>query len=110
IDQPGEAVKRGFPQVMTTKQSSITRGSGRLELADWIASKDNPLTARVMANRIWLHLFGRGLVPTTDNFGAAGQPPSNPALLDYLATTFVSDGWSVKKQIRRIMLSHAYRL
>jgi hypothetical protein len=110
VDKPGAVVPRGFLQVMTTTTPHIRTGSGRLELADWIASKDSPLTARVMANRIWLHLFGRGLVPTTDNFGAAGQPPSNPALLDYLATTFVSDGWSVKKQIRRIMLSHAYRL
>ena len=94
-------VRRGFPQVLTTKQPAIApSGSGRLELADWIASKDNPLTARVMANRVWLHLFGRGLVPTPDNFGASGQPPSHPALLDHLAVTFVENGWSVKKLIR----------
>jgi hypothetical protein len=110
VDKPGPVVPRGFLQVMTTTPAHIRSGSGRLELADWIASKDNPLTARVMANRLWLHLFGRGIVPTTDNFGAAGQPPSNPALLDHLATTFVADGWSVKKLIRRVMLSHAYQL
>jgi hypothetical protein len=110
IDKPGDVVPRGFPEVMVTRQPRIRSGSGRLELAEWIASKDNPLTARVMANRVWLHLFGRGIVPTTDNFGAAGQPPTNPALLDHLAATFVDDGWSVKKLIRRMMLSRAYQL
>jgi hypothetical protein len=108
--QPGETVKRGFPQVMTSQQPTIGRGSGRRELANWIASKDNPLTARVMANRVWLHLMGRGLVPTPDNFGANGLPPSHPALLDHLALTFVDDGWSVKKLIRTIVLSRAYQL
>jgi hypothetical protein len=97
LDQPGETVKRGFPQVLTTKQPDIPRGSGRRELADFIASKDNPLTARVMANRVWLHLMGRGLVATPDNFGASGQRPSHPELLDHLALTFTDNGWSVKK-------------
>jgi hypothetical protein len=110
LSQRGETVKRGFPQVLTTKQPTIEDGSGRRELADWIASKDNPLTARVMVNRIWLHLFGRGLVPTPDNFGASGLPPSNQALLDHLAVTFVENGWSVKKLIRTIVLSRAYQL
>jgi hypothetical protein len=110
VDKPGQVVPRGLPQVMTTEPARIRSGSGRLELANWIASKDNPLTARVMVNRVWLHLFGRGLVPTPDNFGAAGQPPSNPRLLDYLAVTFAEDGWSVKKLIRRVVLSHAYQL
>jgi hypothetical protein len=108
--QPGETVKRGFPQVMTSQQPTIGRGSGRRELANWIVSKDNPLTARVMANRVWLHLMGRGLVPTPDNFGANGLPPSHPALLDHLALRFVEDGWSVKKLIRTIVLSRAYQL
>src|SRR5205823_6282484 len=67
LSQPGETVKRGLPQVLTMQQPTIASGSDRRELADWIASKDNPLTARVMANRVWLHLFGRGLVPTPDN-------------------------------------------
>jgi hypothetical protein len=110
IDQPGDMVKRGFPQVMTAEQPSIGRGSGRKELADWIASKENPLTARVMANRIWLHLIGRGLVATPDNFGASGQTPSHPALLDHLAGSFVQQGWSVKKLVRDIVLSRAYQL
>ncbi len=110
LDQPGEYVKRGFPQVLTTKQPKLMRASGRRELAEWIASTDNPLTARVMANRVWLHLMGRGLVATPDNFGAAGQTPSHPALLDYLAVSFTENGWSVKKLIRMIVLSRAYRL
>jgi Protein of unknown function (DUF1553)/Protein of unknown function (DUF1549)/Planctomycete cytochrome C len=103
-------VRRGFPQVLTTKQPTITRGSGRKQLADWMASKDNPLTARVMANRVWLHLFGKGLVPTPDNFGASGLPPTHPELLDHLATRFVEQGWSVKKLIREIVMSRAYQL
>jgi hypothetical protein len=110
LDQPGETVPRGFPQVLTTKQPELGEGSGRQELGDWIASKDNPLTARVMVNRVWLHLFGRGLVPTPDNFGASGLPPSNPALLDHLAAHFIDEGWSVKKLIRTMVLSHAYSL
>jgi hypothetical protein len=109
IDQPGAVVPRGFPQVMTAKQPQIRSGSGRLELANWIASSDNPLTARVMANRVWLHLFGRGLVATPDHFGSSGQAPSNPALLDHLALRFIDNGWSVKKLIREIVLSRAYQ-
>src|SRR6185503_12304010 len=84
--------------------------SGRRELAEWVASPENPLTARVMANRVWHHLFGRGLVPSVDNFGAMGERPSHPALLDYLAARFVAQGWSVKTLIREIVLSHAYQL
>jgi hypothetical protein len=110
LDQPGDTVKRGIPQVLTTTQPGISTGSGRRELADFIASRDNPLTARVMANRVWLHLIGRGLVATPDNFGNSGQRPSHPELLDYLATSFADNGWSVKKLIRTIVLSHAYRL
>jgi hypothetical protein len=110
LAQPGETVARGFPQVLTTQPPAIARGSGRRELADWMASPTNPLTARVIANRVWLHLMGRGLVPTPDNFGASGQPPSHPALLDYLAGSFVDNGWSVKKLIRTIVLSRAYQL
>ncbi|MCE9531855.1 MAG: DUF1549 domain-containing protein [Planctomycetes bacterium] len=110
LDQPGETVKRGLPQVLVAKQPAIGRTSGRLDLAKWIASAENPLTARVMANRVWLHLFGRGLVATPDNFGASGQTPSSPALLDHLATTFVAEGWSVKKLIRSIVLSRVYQL
>ena len=110
LAQPGETVKRALPQVMVTKQPTIAKGSGRRELADWIASSDNPLTARVMANRVWLHLFGRGIVATPDNFGASGNLPSNPALLDHLARSFTDNGWSVKKLIRSLVLSRAYQM
>jgi hypothetical protein len=109
IDKPGEIVRRGLPQVLSAKQIRLT-GSGRKELGDWLASRDNPLTARVYVNRVWHHLFGRGLVPTLDNFGAAGQPPANPALLDYLALWFMDHEWSTKKLIRHLMTSHAYQL
>jgi Protein of unknown function (DUF1553) len=83
--------------------------SGRKELADWIGSKENPLTARVAVNRAWHHLFGAGIVPTIDNFGTRGVAPSHPELLDYLATEFMADGWSLKKLVRRVALSRAYR-
>src|SRR6185312_5107731 len=109
VDKPGENATRGFLQVMASSTKIRANESGRLELANWIASRNNPLTARVMANRVWQHLFGRGIVPTPDNFGAAGQPPTNAALLDWLALTFIDDGWSVKKLIRRVVLSEAYR-
>ncbi len=109
-DKPGEVVARGFLQVLTTGQpTKIRSGSGRKELAEWVVSKDNPLTARVFANRVWLHLFGRGIVPTPDNFGTTGQPPSHPELLDYLAASFVENGWSVKKLIRSVVLTQAYQ-
>jgi hypothetical protein len=87
------------------------RHSGRLALAQWIASKDNPLTDRVMVNRVWQHLFGQGLVATVDNFGALGEEPSDPKLLDALAVRFMNDEkWSLKKLIRSIVLSRVYRL
>jgi hypothetical protein len=106
-----DRVPRGTLQVMTKVPLKIPNNeSGRMELANWIASKDNPLTARVMANRVWLHLFGRGLVPTADNFGAAGQPPSHPELLDYLALSFIENKWSVKKLIKSVVMSHTYQL
>jgi Protein of unknown function (DUF1553)/Protein of unknown function (DUF1549)/Planctomycete cytochrome C len=83
--------------------------SGRKELAEWIASADNPLTARVIANRAWHWLFGAGLVRTTDNFGTTGELPSHPDLLDHLASRFVADGCSVKRLVRSIVLSHTYQ-
>jgi len=111
VEKPGAVIPRGFVQVVHRSPSpTLTKGSGRLELAEWVASKENPLTARVYVNRVWSHLFGRGLVATPDNFGASGEKPSHPELLDYLATTFVDDGWSTKKLIRRLVLSRAYRL
>ena len=111
LDQPGEVVPRGLVRVLCDgTPDSIAAGSGRRELADWLASPANPLTARVIVNRVWLHLFGRGLVPTPDNFGAAGRPPSHPELLDNLAVEFMAEGWSIKRLIRRIVLSRAYGL
>jgi hypothetical protein len=87
----------------------FAKGSGRLELAQAIASKDNPLTARVMVNRIWLHHFGAGLVRTPSDFGVRGEAPTHPALLDHLAAAFMEHGWSVKKMHRLILLSNAYQ-
>ena len=84
--------------------------SGRLQLAQWICQPTHPLTARVMANRIWAHLFGKGIVNTVDNFGITGEKPVQPELLDHIAIRFVESGWSVKKFIRALMLSHTYRL
>jgi len=84
-------------------------GSGRRELAERIASPANPLTARLMVNRIWSHVFGRGLVTTVDNFGQEGEPPSHPDLLDDLATRFVRDGWRVKKLVRELVLTQAFQ-
>lgn len=106
----GEEVPRGFLEVLGGQQvPSDEKGSGRRELAEWIASPHNPLTARVMANRVWQHHFGRGLVATPNDFGKMGQPPSHPELLDWLAARFVEDGWSVKKLHRRILLSAAWQ-
>ena len=111
LDQPGELVPRGLIRLLRDESNeSIMSGSGRRELADRLASSTNPLTARVMVNRVWLHLFGRGLVATPDNFGAAGSPPSHPELLDTLSVDFMNDGWSIKRLIRRIVLSKAYGL
>ncbi len=78
-------------------------------MARWITDKNNPLAARVMVNRIWLNLMGQGLVRTPGDFGVAGIPPEDPDLLDWLASRFVEDGWSVKRLIRRIVLSEAYQ-
>ena len=83
--------------------------SGRLQLADWLADQRNPLTARVTVNRIWQKLFGEGLVRSVDYFGARGELPSHPELLDHLATRFMREGWSQKKFIRSLVLSRAYR-
>jgi hypothetical protein len=109
VDRPGTVVPRGLP-TLAKSSATIPSGSGRKELAQWIASPQNPLTARVMVNRVWLHLFGQGLVATPDNFGLSGHAPSNPALLDHLAVRFVQSGWSVKQLIRHLMTSRVYAL
>lgn len=107
----GDAVPRGTLSALDLPLRVIDeKESGRLQLAEWIADRRNPLTARVMVNRVWLHLFGRGLVATPDNFGALGQRPSHPQLLDDLALRFMEDGWSVKRLIRAIVLSRTYQL
>lgn len=111
-DLEGDLVERGLPAVLrTVGMSRIDAGSsGREELGRWLASSRNPLTARVMVNRVWGHLFGRGLVETPDNFGVAGIQPTHPELLDYLAADFVKHDWSVKHLIRQLVLSRVYRL
>jgi hypothetical protein len=107
----GPEVPRGFLQVLGGGPlPEGTKGSGRVELAEWLVSRNNPLTARVMVNRIWQSHFGVGLVPTANDFGTRGTPPVNQELLDYLATKFIESGWSVKAMHREILLSHAYRL
>jgi Protein of unknown function (DUF1553)/Protein of unknown function (DUF1549)/Planctomycete cytochrome C len=108
----GAAVPRGFLQVACDGPSPAMPGreSGRRELAAWLASADNPLTARVIVNRAWHWLFGAGLVRTVDNFGTTGEQPSHPELLDDLAIRFMEDGWSIKAMVRRIVLSRTYRL
>jgi hypothetical protein len=112
IANRGAKVPRGFLQVASAEAAPVlsAQESGRRQLAAWLASPDNPLTARVMVNRLWHHLFGAGLVRTVDNFGVVGERPSHPQLLDYLALRFAREGWSVKKMIRILMLSRAYRM
>ncbi len=108
----GEVAPRGFLSAVNVPNTPLVdpTHSGRLELAQWITDSGNPLTARVMVNRIWHHLFGRGIVPTVDNFGLIGKLPSHPDLLDSLALRFVDEGWSVKKMVRAMVLSRTYQL
>ncbi len=117
--QPGEAVEPGFPSAITGNSEPAalesdryrqfpTRGL-RMTLAKWIANPENPLTARVMVNRIWQYHFGRGIVETSSDFGKNGSLPSHPELLDWLATKFIEEGWSIKAMHRLILTSSAYR-
>ncbi len=109
--KPGEIVPRRFLEVLGGQPiPAEEKGSGRLQLARWIADRQNPLTARVMVNRIWQHHFGNGLVSTESDFGKRGRLPSHPELLDFLATRFIESGWSVKSMHRMIMLGNAYRM
>jgi hypothetical protein len=112
IANPGDQVARGIPPLFASVPSPAIpkSASGRLELAEWLTDPRNPLTARVMVNRTWHWLFGRGLVASVDNFGTMGAAPSHPELLDYLAGRFVADGWSFKKLVRAIVLSRTYQL
>jgi hypothetical protein len=109
--RPGDSTPRRYLEVLANSRDGFASpGSGRLELAERIAGPANPLTARVMVNRVWHHLFGTGLVATVDDFGHVGERPSHPELLDHLAAEFVADGWSVKRLIRRIVLSRTFQL
>jgi len=107
----GEAPPRGDVRIagLPHLQQVPADAGGRLELARWLTAPENPLTARVMVNRVWQHLFGRGLVRTPDDFGVNAEPPTHPELLDHLASRFRDDGWSVKRLIRAIVLSRTYR-
>ena len=106
----GEKVARGFLRAITAERAPVKEGaSGRLELARWIASKENPLTKRVMVNRIWQYHFGRGLVPTASLFGSQGELPSHPQLLDWLGEYFVENGWSIKRMHRLILNSAVWQ-
>ncbi|MBL9114548.1 MAG: DUF1549 domain-containing protein [Verrucomicrobiaceae bacterium] len=107
----GAAPRRAGMEIPSLpKLSDVKAGeSGRKQYADWMTQPTHPLTSRVMANRIWAHLFGQGIVRTVDDFGVTGASPSDPALLDHLAVQFVTGGWSVKKLIRSIVLSRTYR-
>jgi Protein of unknown function (DUF1553)/Protein of unknown function (DUF1549)/Planctomycete cytochrome C len=105
----GDPVRRHFPASLGGHEIPPDSGSGRLALAGWLASPTNPLTARVMVNRIWQHHFGTGLVSTPNDFGVRGTPPSHPELLDWLAGRFVADGWSLKQMHRLITSSDAYQ-
>ncbi|WP_210420958.1 PSD1 and planctomycete cytochrome C domain-containing protein [Lacipirellula limnantheis] len=107
---PGEEAPRRLLEAITgDDEPAPLQGSGRRELAERITAADNPFLARVMANRVWQHLFGRGLVGTVDNFGVLGERPTHPELLDYVASRFVEENWSVKRLIREMMLSDAYQ-
>ena len=109
VHRPAEPVHRGAPSWLGEEAEPIPEeSSGRLELAHWIASNENPLTARVYVNRVWSHLFGQGIVTSCDNFGAMGTDPSHPELLDFLAAEFIDSGWSTKQLVRRIVLSRTY--
>jgi mono/diheme cytochrome c family protein len=113
----GDKVEPGFPSVLTTKAPVFTPSSRdattsgrRRVLADWIASPENPLTARVMVNRIWQHHFGRGIVRSSSDFGYRGTPPTHPELLDWLASEFVASGWKLKSMHKLIVMSSAYQM
>lgn len=110
--KPGEVIPRRFLEVLgaATLSPAAQQTSGRLELAQWLTARENPLTARVMANRIWQQHFGTGLVKTPSDFGLRGQPPTHPVLLDYLATKFMDEGWSIKALHREILQTRLYQL
>ena len=111
LERPAQKVDRGFPRVLCNEPVKLPDdSSGRLELAGWLSSTENPLTARVMVNRVWGHLYGNSIVTSPNNFGATGQAPSHPELLDHLAVSFMEKGWSVKSLVREMVLARSYRM
>ena len=107
----GDVAPRRFLQIIAgAKQAAVSDGSGRLQLADWMVRPENPLTARVMVNRIWKHHFGQGIVRSVDNFGKTGDSPTHPELLDFLAQRFIESGWSMKAMHRMMVLSSTYAM
>ena len=110
-NKPTDPVPRGYLAALSMQPMEIAKQqSGRLQIANAIASSKNPITGRVMANRIWLHVFGRGIVATPDNFGKMGELPTHPELLDHLATRLIADGWSLKKTLRTLVTSRAFAI
>jgi len=110
-ERTAHEVPRRFLEVMGGQRlPEGLQGSGRLQLADWLTDRSNPLTARVLVNRLWLHHFGRGIVPTPNDFGKQGRPPTHPELLDWLARRLIEGGWSVKAMHRILVHSRTYRL
>ncbi|MFN9604682.1 MAG: DUF1553 domain-containing protein, partial [Planctomycetota bacterium] len=112
IGMPGERIPRSVPKFCGSPSPSpiSQQASGRLELAQWVIGRDNPLTARVAANRVWYWLMGQGIVETVDNFGTTGSEPTHPELLDHLAIELRDRGWDIKALIRKIVTSRAYQL
>lgn len=111
LRKPGDLAPRQFLQILSSgKPAAFDQGSGRIQLADAIANRNNPVTARVFVNRVWRHHFGKAIVRTPSNFGDLGEIPTHPELLDWLATTFMESGWSIKSLHRKIMTSATYQM
>src|SRR5205814_4423339 len=110
LSMPGDTIKAGLPARLAAAADGTPQEKWRTALANWIASDRNPLTARVIVNRVWQWHFGQGLVRTPNDFGTRGESPTHPELLDWLAADFVAHGWSVKHLHRRILLSGAYQM
>ncbi|MEM7475569.1 MAG: PSD1 and planctomycete cytochrome C domain-containing protein [Planctomycetota bacterium] len=110
IDQPAQLIPRGFLQVLNHAPQRVTsNGSGRRELAQWLTSENNPLTARVFVNRVWDKLFGRGIVSSTNSFGVTGMAPTHPELLDHLSVDFMKEGWSIKSLVQKLVMTRTYQ-